>query len=250
MRLLEIKDLGEFSLTKDLIDNIPSYAILSHTWGEDEEEVTFNDLVTGAGKSKTGYRKIQFCREQAARDNLQYFWVDTCCINRLNYTELSEAINSMFRWYCNAGRCYVYMSDVSTQGVDANDQLSQSAWELAFRESRWFTRGWTLQELIAPASVEFFSLEGQPLGDKTSLELLLHEITGIPVEVLQGSPLAQFTINERMLWAAKRSTRRKEDEAYCLFGIFDIQMPLIYGEGRENALIRLRDEIDKRLKGK
>src|SRR6266498_2385057 len=104
MRLLEIKNSGEFSLTKDFIDNIPPYAILSHTWGEDEDEVTFNDLVTGAGKSKTGYRKIQFCGKQAERDKLQYFWVDTCCINKPDYTELSEAINSMFRWYRDANK--------------------------------------------------------------------------------------------------------------------------------------------------
>jgi hypothetical protein len=250
MRLLELKGPGEFSLTKDFIDNIPRYAILSHTWGEDDEEVTFNDLVTGAGKSKTGYRKIQFCGEQAARDSLQYFWVDTCCINKPNNTELSEAINSMFRWYRDAAKCYVYLSDVSTRGFDANNQFSRSAWESAFRGSRWFTRGWTLQELIAPGSVEFFSLEGERLGDKKSLELLVHEITGIPVEVFQGSPLAQFTVDERMLWAAKRTTRRKEDEAYCLFGIFDIHMPLIYGEGREKAFIRLEEEVDKRSKGK
>ena len=250
MRLLEIKSPCEFSLTKDLIDNIPPYAILSHTWGEDNKEVTFNDFATSAGKSKAGYKKIQFCGEQAARDSLQYFWVDTCCINKPDYTEVSEAINSMFRWYRNAAKCYVFLSDVSTCGFDANDQSSRSVWELDFRKSRWFTRGWTLQELIAPASVEFFSSEGQRLGDKKSLELLIHEITGIPVQVLQGSPLIRFTIDERMLWAAKRTTKRKEDEAYCLFGIFDIQMPLIYGEGREKAFIRLKEEIDKRSKGK
>jgi Heterokaryon incompatibility protein (HET) len=250
MRLLELKTNSEFSLTKDFIDDIPPYAILSHTWGQNDEEATFQDLTQGVGKSKVGYKKIQFCAEQAARDGLQHFWVDTCCINKSDYTELSEAINSMFRWYRDANKCYVYLSNVSTLGFDASDPLFQSAWESAFRESRWFTRGWTLQELIAPASVEFFSSEGQRLGDKKSLELLIHEIIGIPVEVLQGSPLVQFTIDERLLWAAKRTTKRKEDEAYCLFGIFDIQMPLIYGEGRENAFIRLRGKIDKRSKGK
>jgi hypothetical protein len=246
MRLLELKNHGELSLTKDFIDNIPPYVILSHTWGEDSEEVTFDDFVTGSSKTKAGYKKIQFCREQAATDGFQYFWVDTCCINKSSSAELSEAINSMFRWYRAAAKCYVYLSDVSTYSVSANDQFSQSAWELAFRESRWFTRGWTLQELIAPASVEFFSLQGKRLGNKDSLELLVHEITGIPVEVLQGSPLARFTVDERMLWAAKRTTKRKEDEAYCLFGIFDIHMPPIYGEGRVEAFIRLRDEISKR----
>ena len=250
MRLLELKSHGEFSLTKDLIDNIPPYAILSHTWGSDDEEVTFKDLAEGSGNIKAGYRKIQFCAEQVANDSLQYFWVDTCCIDKSNNTELSEAINSMFCWYRDAAKCYVYLSDVSTCGSDADDQRSRSAWKLAFRESRWFTRGWTLQELIAPPSVEFFSQEGERLGNKRSLEMFVHEITGIPVKILQGSPLAQLTVDERMLWAAKRTTKRKEDEAYCLFGIFDIHMPLIYGEGREKAFIRLKEEVNKTLQGK
>ena len=243
MRLLKIKNHGEFSLTDDIFDDdIPQYAILSHTWGPDTEEITFKHVVEGTGKSKAGYSKIRFCGEQAASDDLQYFWADTCCIDRSNNTELSEAINSMFRWYRNASRCYVYLSDVSIGDSDKNDQ---STWELAFRQSRWFTRGWTLQELIAPASVEFFSLEGKRLGDKKSLERQIHEITGIPVQALQGNPLSRFSVTERISWAEKRETRRKEDKAYSLLGIFDIYMPLIYGEGRENAFIRLWQTIDK-----
>ena len=144
MRLLERKENGEFSLTKDLINNIPQYAILSHTWGEDDEEVTFKDLIIGAGKSKSGYRKIQFCGEQATSDGLYHFWVDTCCIDRSNNTELSEAINSMFRWYRDAAKCYVYLSDVSIDGSDDNGQSFEWTWEPAFRKSRWFTRGWIL----------------------------------------------------------------------------------------------------------
>ncbi|KAF2183856.1 heterokaryon incompatibility [Zopfia rhizophila CBS 207.26] len=242
MRLLELKNHGEFSLTKDLIDNVPSYAILSHTWGEDDEEVTFKDLVEGSGKSKAGYRKIQFCGEQAARDGLQHIWVDTCCIDKSNNTELSEAINSMFGWYRKSAKCYVYLSDVS-----AND-YNQWTWEPAFRKSRWFTRGWTLQELIAPPSVEFFSLEGKQLGCRKSLERQIHEITAIPVQALQGSSLSDFSVKERMSWAGKRETKREEDGAYCLLGIFDIHMPLIYGEGKKNAITRLREEIDRRSK--
>jgi hypothetical protein len=245
MRLLERKENGEFSLTKDLINNIPQYAILSHTWGEDDEEVTFKDLIIGAGKSKSGYRKIQFCGEQATSDELYHFWMDTCCIDKSNNTELSEAINSMFRWYRNAAKCYVYLSDVSIDGSDNNDQSFEWTWEPAFRKSRWFTRGWTLQELIAPASVEFFSAEGKQLGDKTLLEQQIHEITGISVQALRGSALSQFPVDERILWAAKRKTKRKEDEAYCLFGLFDIHMPLIYGEGKDRAFIRLKEEIYK-----
>src|SRR5271155_4413044 len=184
MRLLEWKSDGDFSLTKDLIHDIPPYAILSHTWGADTEEVTFEDLTDGTGKSKAGYNKIRFCGEQARRDDLQYIWVDTCCIDKSSSAELTEAINSMFRWYREAAKCYVYLSDVSIRGYDENDHFSRFTWESAFRKSRWFTRGWALQELIAPESVEFFSLEGKRLGDKKSLEREVHEITGIAIQAL------------------------------------------------------------------
>ena len=251
MRLLEIKAHGKFSLTEFAGDNIPQYAILSHTWGADSEEVTFKDLdlVDLTSKSKVGYNKIRFCGEQAASDGLQYFWVDTCCIDKSSSAELAEAINSMFRWYREAAKCYVYLSDVSIFNYNENNSFSRFTWESAFRESRWFTRGWTLQELIAPASVEFFSLEGKRLGDKKSLERQVHEITGIAIQALQGNPLSNFSITERMSWAAKRKTTRKEDEAYSLLGIFGIYMPLIYGEG-ENAFIRLKEMIDKSINGK
>src|SRR6266536_1591235 len=188
MRLLELKGNDEFSLTKDIVSNTPPYAILSHTWGDDDEEVSFEDLTKGSGKTKAGYRKILFCGEQAARDSLQYFWVDTCCIDKPNYTELSEAINSMFRWYRNAAKCYVYLSDVSTS--DHNQVDLSLHWQSACRQSRWFTRGWTLQELVAPLSVEFFCTNGRRLGDKKSLERQLHEITGIAVPALQGTSLS------------------------------------------------------------
>ncbi|KAH6974983.1 heterokaryon incompatibility protein-domain-containing protein [Ilyonectria sp. MPI-CAGE-AT-0026] len=243
MRLLELQNSGEFSLTKDLIDNIPPYAILSHTWGADIEEVSFQDLAEGTGKSKLGYEKIRFCGNQARLDGLLYIWVDTCCIDKSNNTELSEAINSMFHWYHNAAKCYVYLSDVSRPALDANEKCNQPPWERALQKSRWFTRGWTLQELIAPTAVEFFSKEGQKLGDKRSLERRIHEITGIPVKALQRSPLSDFSVAERMSWTEKRETTRKEDKAYSLLGIFDLHMPLIYGEGRESAFKRLRKEI-------
>ena len=250
MRFLERNNSSEFSLTQDFGDDIPRYAILSHTWGADTEEVTFRDLMDGTGKNKAGYDKIRFCGEQARRDGLQYFWVDTCCIDKSNNNELSEAINSMFRWYRNAAKCYVYLSDVPRPAFDTNDKSNQQPWESAFRKSRWFTRGWTLQELIAPASVEFFSKDWEQLGNKPSLERHIHEITGIPVKALQGSSLSDFSVTERMLWTEKRETTRKEDKAYSLLGIFDVYMPLIYGEGRESAFKRLWEEIDKASKGK
>jgi hypothetical protein len=143
MRLLERNSAGQLSLTENLIgDDIPKYAILSHTWGA--EEVTFRDLIDGTGKSKAGYEKIRFCSQQTTNDSLQYFWVDTCCIDKSSSAELQEAINSMFRWYQNAAKCYVYLSDVSIRKRKASDPSSEYTWESAFRSSRWFTRGWTL----------------------------------------------------------------------------------------------------------
>jgi hypothetical protein len=250
MRLLQYNNDGEFSLTKDFVSSeIPEYAILSHTWGADTEEVTYRDLIDGTGKNKVGYEKIRFCGEQARRDGLHNFWVDTCCIDKSNNNELAEAINSMFRWYHNATKCYVYLSDVSAPGIDIGDKSDQLPWEMAFRTSRWFTRGWTLQELIAPTSVEFFSKNQKLLGDKRSLERHICEITRIPSIALRGGSLAELSATERMSWAETRQTTREEDMAYSLLGIFDVYMPLIYGEGRENAVGRLREAIDMKEKG-
>ena len=243
MRLLEYNNEGEFSLTDNFGNETPQYAILSHTW--EAEEVTFKDLVDSTGNGKAGYRKIQFCGEQARRDGLQYFWVDTCCIDKSSSAELAEAINSMFQWYSRAVKCYAYLSDILVPDHDER----QLTWELDFRNSRWFTRGWTLQELIAPASVEFFSSNGKRLGDRTSLVQQIHEITGIASAALQGVPLNMFSADERFSWAVKRQTTRKEDKAYCLLGIFDIYLPPIYGEG-DNAFNRLKTEIAKAATGK
>jgi hypothetical protein len=242
MRLLRLEDDGEFSLVEYVGKITLCYAILSHTWGTDDEEVTFKDIVKGTGKSKVGYSKIRFCGEQAVKDGLRFIWVDTCCINKSSSAELSEAINSMFCWYQNAAKCYVYLSDVKIngKGLVRNDR--------SFQESRWFTRGWTLQELVAPMSVEFFSVEGERLGDKRSLVKEIAEVTGISIQALQGCRLSQFSIDERMSWAEKRQTKRGEDAAYSLLGIFGIYMPLIYGEGREKALFRLRKEIKQSLR--
>lgn len=246
MRLLRIEEGGSFSLVEHVTD-IPPYAILSHTWGADEDEVNFRDLVDGTGHTKPGYRKIRFCAKQAAQHGLQHFWVDTCCIDKTSSAELTESINSMFQWYQNSARCYVYLSDLSVGSLLLDDSTSQP-WEPAFRKSRWFTRGWTLQELISPPLVEFYSCEELRLGDKRSLEKTIHEITGIPRNALQGRPLNTFSVHERMVWAANRQTKRAEDQAYCLLGIFDISMPLIYGEGRQKALYRLQKEIQEASK--
>ncbi|KAI9687707.1 MAG: hypothetical protein M1822_001787 [Bathelium mastoideum] len=247
MRFLRLEDNGQINLTKEYRDHIPCYAILSHTWGADRDEVTFNDLVTGTGRDKAGFAKIYFCANQARKDGLQYIWIDACCIDRANHMELSTAVASMFRWYRDAAKCYVYLSDVSTGGNEDNEQ--QESWEPAFRHSRWFRRGWTLQELLAPRSTEFFSSEGKILGDKSSLEDQIKEVTGIPIKALRGEPLSNFDVKERMQWANGRETTLKEDGAYCLQGIFGVFMPLIYGEG-ENAFARLEEAIDRCLEKK
>lgn len=251
IRLLQRSDTGEFSLHSfGGNDTIPPYAILSHTWGAKKKEVTFQDLENGTGKNKAGYEKIRFCGEQAREDKLQYFWVDTCCINKEDLTEVSLAINSMFRWYRNATRCYVYLSDVPKRIRKETKKRkragsSKDVWELDFRKSRWFTRGWTLQELIAPASVEFFSQECEPLGDKVSLIQQIHEITGIPELALRGDRLSHFSAKDRFSWIDPRETGEEEDKAYSLLGIFDVNMQLRYGEGMPNAFKRLEEEIDK-----
>jgi hypothetical protein len=243
MRLLSSNVNGGFNLTRFNDNDIPSYAILSHVWDADDQEVTFHDLTNRLGSSKNGYRKIQFCSERAKRDGLRYFWVDSCCIDKSDTIELQTAINSMFRWYRNAAKCYVYLSDVST---GKHSRVSEPLWEPAFRGSRWFTRGWTLQELLAPRVVEFFSRDCKLLGNKDSLEQQIHEITRIEVPALRGH-LSQFGYDKRRMWAMKRETTIEEDQVYCLLGIFDVYLPLIYGEGKKHAFRRLQDEIDRRL---
>ncbi|KAG9199643.1 hypothetical protein G6514_008304 [Epicoccum nigrum] len=245
MRLLYHGEDGKLSVTADLVeaDAIPPYAILSHTWGADEEEVTFDDLANNAGKNKLGYKKIELCGEQAKRDGLQYFWVDTCCINKANKAEHSLAIRSMFCWYHKAARCYVYLPDVTAPHVGSEEDASPPAWDKEFRQSKWFTRGWTLQELLAPGVVEFFSRDWHRLGDRASLKAQIYEVTTIPYDMLQGALLSQFSIDERFRWRQDRHTKRPEDGAYCLSGLFDVDVAPIYGEGMEEAFRRLHDKI-------
>jgi hypothetical protein len=231
MRLLKY-ECGCLALTPELYaDEIPPYAILSHTWAADEQEVDYRDMFNGSGTHKTGYDKLMFCAQQAELDGLQHTWVDTCCINKDSSSELAEAINSMFRWYQNAAKCYVYLADVAA--------TARMPADVDFQDSRWFTRGWTLQELLAPASVQFFTRDRKLLGDKTSLAQQIAEITGIPSKVLRDGHFRDFDIEERISWSGKRSTKRVEDKAYSLLGIVGVQMSLLYGEGYEAALDRL-----------
>ncbi|KAJ1337216.1 hypothetical protein MN608_00067 [Microdochium nivale] len=142
----------------------------------------------------------------------------------------------MFRWYRDAAMCYVYLADVT----EATGPEYHASREIAIRTSRYFTRGWTLQELIAPKSVRLFSAHAEPLGDKASLRELLHAVTGIPTAVLEGAHPSSFSINDRFTWLGSRQTKRPEDRAYCMFGIFEVHLPLIYGEGEQHALDRLQ----------
>ncbi|KAI3319251.1 hypothetical protein HD806DRAFT_509468 [Xylariaceae sp. AK1471] len=208
-------------------DSDKDYAILSHTWSD--EECSFQDMSKPeCYKARRGFEKIKFCCDQAALDGLEWAWADTCCINKDSTAELSEAINSMFRWYRKAAVCYVYLSDVTNQ----TDLAS----------SRWFTRGWTLQELIAPSNVQFYSSNWKLLGSKDTLQDTIQCITEIDKVVLSSGTFGQVCIARRMAWAAKRTTTRTEDQAYSLMGIFDVNMPLIYGEGKK-AFLRLQQEI-------
>ncbi|KAI3319068.1 HET-domain-containing protein [Xylariaceae sp. AK1471] len=260
MRLLNV----ESRCLREFFDSdIPEYAILSHTWGE--EEVSFQDLEKPDHKQKIGYTKIDRCCRQAEADELEWIWVDTCCINKDSSAELSEAINSMFRWYQNAEVCYAYLSDVPP-GEDPSHLDS------AFRKSRWFTRGWTLQELLAPNYRRFYDSTWSPIGGIHSgltsnplagqfpsdiiqfrhfsartlppdIGATVQEITGINLDVLRHfRSLAMVIVAEKMAWASMRVTSRMEDTAYCLLGIFGVNMPLLYGEGNR-AFLRLQEEI-------
>jgi hypothetical protein len=245
MHLLEYNKDGELIITSFDGNKPPPYAILSHRWGEEAEEVSFEDIARNTGKDKSGYKKIQLCGEQAKRDGLQYFWIDTCCIDKANKAEHSLAIRSMFRWYRNTARCYVYLSDVSAIPSGDEREARSLPWDSEFQKSGWFTRGWTLQELLAPGVVEFFSRDWHRLGDRISLKSQIHEVTTIPHEVLEGSPLFQFSVDERFRWRQNRHTKVKEDAAYSLSGIFDVDMAPVYGEGAEQAFGRLHDKIRK-----
>jgi hypothetical protein len=242
MRLLKLEDDGSFSPSWFDTDLLPPYAILSHTWATGKDyEVTFNDLISGTASSKPGFEKLEFCAEQANHDGLHYFWVDTCCINKQDLNELTTAINSMFRWYQNASRCYVYLSDVSARTQDG--QHDHAEWDSAFRNSRWFRRGWTLQELLAPKIVDFYTRDGVRLGDKSTLKERIAAVTGIPIDALEGRAMSEFSIEEKFSWVENRQTTKAEDKAYCLLGLFQVFMPLIYGEGESSATERLNKVI-------
>ncbi|KAK4448831.1 het domain-containing protein [Podospora aff. communis PSN243] len=252
MRLInkETLELSEF-----FGSDIPTYVILSHTWTK--EEVTLREWSnpSDATTSKTGYKKICMACSLARRHGYSWIWVDTNCIDKTSSAELSEAINSMFGWYRNAATCFAYLEDVtkdnSTEEPDKAVPRSSIVSQLC--ASRWFTRGWTLQELIAPSSLGFYSREWAWLGNRADFVGEISDTTGIDKEYLYprevrntGLPIfLEAPVATRMSWVSKRQTTRIEDIAYCMLGIFDINMPLLYGEGPK-AFLRLQEEIIRR----
>ncbi|OIW31889.1 HET-domain-containing protein [Coniochaeta ligniaria NRRL 30616] len=251
MRLLNTE-----TLQLELFEGGPklSYAILSHTWGDDE--VTFEDLVTGQAPERKAWSKITSCCAKARTEGYLYVWVDTCCIDKSSSAELSEAINSMFKWYQDAEVCYAYLADVELgpgrQPAEEKEPEEESdsvalvrSVSAALEESRWFTRGWTLQELLAPPDVVFFSATWRELGTRDSLAFLIAMATKIDIHVLkQWRSISSFSVAQRLSWASQRQTSKVEDEAYCLMGLFGVSMPLLYGEGHK-AFKRLQLEIMK-----
>ncbi|PIL26299.1 hypothetical protein GSI_12055 [Ganoderma sinense ZZ0214-1] len=222
------------------------YAILSHTWDGDEQslqevraiEVRCRANGTNPRDDPELSPKICECCILAERHGYHWVWIDSCCIDKTSSSELSEAINSMYEWYRASEICYAYLKDVPSDDV-------VKARDSAFRESRWHSRGWTLQELIAPHSVIFLSVDWCELGNRGDLAELLKEITRIPVGIFTGEDRpAEYGASNRMSWASRRRTTRIEDEAYCLMGLFGVSMPTNYGEGKK-AFIRLQNEIMK-----
>nr|POF03954.1 vegetative incompatibility protein het-e-1 [Quercus suber] len=240
MRLLQIGSYVPGDRRLEIVQkwgkDIPPYAILSHTWSTNpDDEVLFSDVQQGTCASKPAFGKLAKAMERAQLDGYSWLWCDTCCIDKTSSVELTEAINSMYSYYKESHKCYTYLSDVDGEALGEE-----------FKQSRWWKRGWTLQELLAPGKLEFFTSEWKSMGFKDSLHEIVTVITGIDQDYLNGSsPLEHASIAKRMSWAACRETTREEDIAYSLIGIFDVNMPMLYGEGARRAFVRLQEEIMK-----
>ncbi|ETS80699.1 hypothetical protein PFICI_08228 [Pestalotiopsis fici W106-1] len=236
-------DTSNYSLVEIFRPEDFQYAILSHTWNSGNE-VSFQDLRNlDRARQRSGWTKIERTCKLAAQQNIKFAWVDTCCIDKTNNTELAEAINSMFEWYKLATICYVYLEDLPSSSVGPESKFAQRQMAKDLVRCKWFGRGWTLQELIAPSSAEFFDRDWILRGNKKSLQHQLSQITDIELGVLANSEdLSSIPVARKMAWAAKRKTTRIEDIAYSLLGIFNVNMPLIYGEGMR-AFLRLQEAI-------
>ncbi|KAI9056709.1 HET-domain-containing protein [Trametes sanguinea] len=243
------------------------YAILSHTWRPREEggEQSYQDVLkiqataaeelrgtTVPGRDATPTPLPSILSRPELSDKIKNFcavarnagydlaWADACCIDQSSSAELSEAINSMYEWYRTADVCYAYLADVS-------DGDKPKLPDSQFRASRWHTRGWTLQELVAPRRVVFLSSSWRVIGTKFGLAVALQEITGVHLPILlNNDTVRRASVAQRMSWAADRETTRVEDIAYCLLGLFGVYMAPIYGEGH-NAFRRLQEEIVKNV---
>jgi hypothetical protein len=239
MRLLNPSTLEMFSFDES---EVPDYAILSHTWEKDE--ISFQEMLapTATTYDKAGYDKIRRFAGIAEAYGFGYIWVDTCCIDKSSSAELSEAINSMYRWYAQSTMCVVFLSDLD-RPTDPGRPPGESI-EVSLRQCKWFRRGWTLQELIAPKRLHIYDCIWRFVGTKNSHASILGSITGIPSTVLRRCDPRLVSVAQRMFWASGRTTTRVEDEAYSLLGLFDINMPLLYGEGTK-AFVRLQEEIIK-----
>lgn len=234
--------LDTLTLKLNEFNNPPPYAILSHTWSS--EEVSFQDIEKPASKALRGYQKIEQACALARSQRIEAIWIDTCCINKTSSAELSEAINSMYTWYRHASICYVYLNDFSfmLEGYGSFG-IQSSRFLRKLRKSRWFTRGWTLQEFLAPYNVEFYDRYWHYIGDKIDLTYQISSITGIGQQyITERDSVSKASVAARMSWASGRSTTRPEDKAYCLIGLFEVNMPLLYGEGNK-AFLRLQHEI-------
>ena len=227
-------------------DNITKYAILSHRWiGQEVEYDEIVELAKMDGemrdeiRQREGYRKILDSCEQAKKDGYEWLWVDTCCIDKRSSAELSEAINSMYRWYENAQVCYAYLHDV----LGSSFPVARNNLRYANGCPEWFSRGWTLQEMIAPSNVQFFNKKWQAIGDKRTLARTIKYITGVPEHILMDGLYGDRPcVAQIMSWAANRTTTRVEDRAYSLMGLLGVNMPMLYGEGMK-AFHRLQLEI-------
>ena len=228
-------------------DSKITYAILSHRWiGTEihyEEMVDLGKMNTKQQKEirdRQGYKKVVATCKQAEEDNCKWVWVDTCCMDKRNGAELQESMNSMYRWYANAKICYAYLHDVD--GSSFPDKVDKK-YHKSNGRPEWFSRGWTLQEMIAPQILRFFNKDWKPIGDRKWLAPTLEKITGVPVNILQhGLEGNRPCIAQIMSWAANRKTKRVEDRAYSLMGLLDVNMPTVYGEGKK-AFHRLQLEI-------
>ena len=254
MRLLDAKTQ---ILTTFRDGDEPAYAVLSHTWlYPNDREVQFQDVQHLRDyKAKDGYRKIEFVCNRAKADGLNFVWVDTCCINKTDPLELGKAINSMYHWYRKSTECYVFLEDVSLEREKLSSDFVKSSSNTfqplldVFSHCRWFTRGWTLQEMIAPKTVNFYDTNGIALGSRHELAPVISRVTRIDESALldiglrEHITLDDFSVAQRLAWASTRQTTEPEDIAYCLVGIFGVYMALQYGEGPSRAFIRLQKEI-------